>query len=66
MTNAKTWKAPIVTQVEPLKVFYKAEDYHKDYFKHHPSAPYCQAIIAPKVEKIEEKFALKIKLPQQR
>jgi peptide-methionine (S)-S-oxide reductase len=66
LTNAKTWKAPIVTQVEPLKAFYKAEDYHKDYFKRHQSAPYCQAIIAPKVEKIEEKFALKIKLPQQR
>lgn len=64
LNNKKTWHSPIVTQVEPLKTFYKAEDYHREYYKNHQSAPYCRAIIAPKVEKIQEKFALKIKIPQ--
>lgn len=64
LTNAKTLKAPIVTQVEPLRAFYKAEDYHKEYYKRHPSSPYCQAVITPKIDKIETKFALKLKIPK--
>jgi len=46
----------IVTSVEPLVQFYKAEDYHQQYFEHHKDAPYCQLIIAPKVEKVQTKF----------
>jgi peptide-methionine (S)-S-oxide reductase len=65
LANSKKWKAPIVTQVKQLRAFYKAEDYHREYYKRHPSAPYCQAVIAPKIEKIEEKFALKIRIPKQ-
>ncbi len=47
---------PIVTTVEPLEDFYKAEDYHQKYYENHQDAPYCQLIIAPKVDKIEQKF----------
>jgi peptide-methionine (S)-S-oxide reductase len=47
---------PIVTSVEPLVEFYKAEDYHQKYYENHKDAGYCQLIIAPKVEKIEQKF----------
>ncbi|MDE2071633.1 MAG: peptide-methionine (S)-S-oxide reductase MsrA [Patescibacteria group bacterium] len=47
---------PIVTTVEPLARFYKAEDYHQKYFANHPYAGYCQLIIAPKVEKVQSKF----------
>ncbi len=47
---------PIVTRVEELGMFYKAEDYHKNYYEKNKSAGYCQLVIAPKVEKIEEKF----------
>jgi len=47
---------PIVTRIEPLEAFYPAEDYHKKYFKTHRDAPYCQLIIEPKVEKVQEKF----------
>ncbi|MGA2524584.1 MAG: peptide-methionine (S)-S-oxide reductase MsrA [Candidatus Bathyarchaeia archaeon] len=36
------WDKPIVTRVEPLKEFYMAETYHKDYYKKHPREPYCQ------------------------
>ena len=57
------WDAPIVTQIEPLKVFYKAETYHKDYYKKHPSQPYCQQVIAPKIAKLQHQFLDKLKVP---
>jgi len=56
------WNSPIVTQVEPLKVFYKAETYHKDYYKKHPNQPYCQAVIAPKLAKLQHRFLSKLKV----
>jgi peptide-methionine (S)-S-oxide reductase len=49
------FKHPIVTEIVPLKKFYKAEDYHQQYFDNNSSAPYCQAVIAPKLEKLEKK-----------
>lgn len=57
------WDKPIVTEVVPLTVFYKAETYHKDYYKKHPKEPYCQAVIAPKLAKLQERFLGKIKVP---
>jgi peptide-methionine (S)-S-oxide reductase len=57
------WDHPIVTSLEPLKHFYKAETYHKDYYKKHPKEPYCQAVIAPKVAKLQARFIDKIKVP---
>ncbi len=57
------WDKPIVTAVEPLKAFYKAETYHKDYYKKHPKEPYCQVVIAPKIIKLQRRFADKIKAP---
>jgi peptide-methionine (S)-S-oxide reductase len=47
----------IVTEVAPLANYFPAEDYHKNYFENHKDAPYCQLVIAPKVEKIEGKFS---------
>jgi peptide-methionine (S)-S-oxide reductase len=49
--------APVVTEVEPLDVFYPAENYHKDYFARNPENPYCQLVINPKLEKVQKKFA---------
>jgi peptide-methionine (S)-S-oxide reductase len=46
----------IVTEVLPLEKFYPAEDFHKDYFAQNPQAGYCQLVIAPKVEKVGQKF----------
>ena len=57
------WNAPIVTQVEPLKAFYKAETYHKDYYKKHPNQPYCQQVITPKLAKLQQRFLGKLKVP---
>lgn len=48
---------PIVTEVEPLTQVYAAETYHKDYFTNHTSAPYCQLVINPKLDKVKERFA---------
>lgn len=46
---------PITTEVVPLKEFYPAEDYHQDYFKKNPNAPYCAFVIAPKLQKFLKK-----------
>jgi peptide-methionine (S)-S-oxide reductase len=47
----------VITQIVPLTKFYKAEDYHQNYFKTNTSAPYCQLIIEPKIEKVRKRFA---------
>ena len=46
---------PIVTEIVPLKKFFSAEDYHQGYFDAHGHEPYCQMVIAPKLEKLEHK-----------
>jgi len=48
---------PVVTEIKPLTEFYPAEDYHKQYYLKNKNQPYCQLIIEPKVEKLQEKFA---------
>ena len=47
----------VVTQVIPLGTFFPAESYHNNYFNENKSAPYCQLIIEPKVEKVRKRFA---------
>ena len=61
IAEEKIWDAPIVTQIEPLKAFYRAEDYHKDYYEKHLNQPYCRLIIAPKVVKLREHYRTKLK-----
>jgi peptide-methionine (S)-S-oxide reductase len=55
------WKDAIVTEVTPFTTFYRAEDYHFDYYKHHPDQPYCRFVIAPEIAKFREKFASELK-----
>ena len=57
----KLWEKPIVTELRPFSVFYPAEDYHQEYFKHHPYQGYCVAVIAPKVAKFRHKYIEKLK-----
>jgi peptide-methionine (S)-S-oxide reductase len=45
---------PIVTEIAPLKKFYPAEDYHQKYYDNNTDAPYCQVVIAPKLNKLEK------------
>jgi peptide-methionine (S)-S-oxide reductase len=56
LKNDKKNPKPIVTEIEPLDKFYKAEDYHQKYFSSNPSQSYCQLIISPKIRKFREKF----------
>lgn len=51
----------IVTDVIPTEIFYKAEDYHQDYFANNPYGGYCQAVVRPKVDKVKEEFSDKLK-----
>jgi peptide-methionine (S)-S-oxide reductase len=48
---------PIVTEVVPFTKFYPAEDYHQNYYAQNQNQGYCQVIIAPKLQKVQEKFA---------
>lgn len=50
MDASGVYRQPIVTEIKPLEKFYPAEDYHHDYFAQNPNQPYCQAVIAPKVQ----------------
>jgi len=61
LTENKTFPNPIVTTVEPFRVFYPAEEYHQKYYERNREAAYSQYVIAPKVEKLEKKFGDKIK-----
>jgi peptide-methionine (S)-S-oxide reductase len=55
------WDRPIVTEVAPLPVFYKAEDYHQEYYRTNPMQGYCQAVVGPKVAKFRKQFAALLK-----
>ena len=61
LTAEKTWDDPIVTEVLPLKEFFPAEEYHRDYFRLHPDQAYCRAVIAPKVAKARKAYFEKLK-----
>jgi peptide-methionine (S)-S-oxide reductase len=52
----KNFTQPIVTEIVPLKKFYKGEAYHQNYYRSNPSQGYCRAVIRPKVEKFEQKL----------
>jgi len=51
----------IVTEVEPLDTFYEAEERHQDYYQRNPGLPYCQAVIEPKLKKLRQKHAAKLR-----
>src|SRR5690606_22110446 len=56
LTEEGIFEDPIVTAVSPASTFYKAEDYHKNYFNRNPNQPYCAAVIKPKVDKFIKAF----------
>jgi peptide-methionine (S)-S-oxide reductase len=57
LNTSKAYDKPVVTEVKPLSIFYPAESYQQDYYKHHADQPYCQIVIAPKLEKLQKRFA---------
>lgn len=54
LTTAQAYTKPIVTEILPVQRFYKAEAYHQDYYNANGEAPYCQFVIAPKIDKLEK------------
>jgi len=61
LNAAKAYKGKIVTQLAPYTIFYKAEDYHQDYFAMHGEEPYCKYVIQPELDKFKEVFKNKLK-----
>ncbi|MBL7766052.1 MAG: peptide-methionine (S)-S-oxide reductase MsrA [Chitinophagaceae bacterium] len=61
LNEEKTYDRPVVTEISPLTVFYKAENYHQDYYNQNASQGYCQYVIAPKLEKFKKVFKDKLK-----
>lgn len=61
LTNENVFDSPIVTEVTPASTFYKAEQYHQNYFNDNPNKSYCAFVIQPKLNKFAKEFADKIK-----
>ena len=61
LNEARVFTDPIVTTLEPLEAFYPAEEYHQDYAARNPSQPYIVYVAQPKVDKLRENFAEKLK-----
>jgi peptide-methionine (S)-S-oxide reductase len=61
LDNSGAFDRPIVTEITPFSVFYKAEDYHQNYFNLNGNAPYCSYVIQPKIEKFKKVFKDKLK-----
>ncbi len=57
----KVFDDPIVTQISKASKFYKAEDYHLNYYKQNPNQPYCEVVINPKLQKFRKNFKDKLK-----
>lgn len=57
LDDAKTFKNPVVTTLEPLAEFYPAEDYHQKFYANNPYQPYCQYTIPPKLNKLHKQFS---------
>lgn len=61
LNDENAFGKPVVTEVSPYTVFYKAEDYHQNYYNENGSQPYCSMVIAPKLDKFRKVFADKMK-----
>lgn len=56
LSASGTWADPIVTEITPAGTFYKAEDYHQNYYERNGAQPYCAFVVRPKVEKFRKQF----------
>jgi len=61
ITESRTYRSPIVTEVEPLANYSTAEAYHQDYFLNNPNQGYCAFVVGPKVEKFQKTFVARVK-----
>ncbi|MDV7188391.1 peptide-methionine (S)-S-oxide reductase MsrA [Lutibacter sp. TH_r2] len=61
LTEAEVFDTPIVTEITAASTFYKAENYHQNYYNNNKFQGYCTAVINPKLKKFREKFKEKLK-----
>lgn len=61
LEKSGAYAKPVVTEISPFTVFYKADDYHQNYFNQNGEQPYCQFVVAPKVEKFRKVFKEKLR-----
>jgi len=61
LDKSGAWEKPIITEISSLPVFYKAENYHQDYYNNNKNQGYCQYVIQPKLEKFRKVFSAKLK-----
>jgi peptide-methionine (S)-S-oxide reductase len=61
VSKSGVWDGSIVTELQPFKAFYQAEDYHQDYYRKNPLQPYCLLVIRPKVAKLRKKYVEMLK-----
>jgi peptide methionine sulfoxide reductase msrA/msrB len=61
LNDSKVYDSKIVTTLEPITKFYKAKEYHQNYYQNNKNQPYCQMVIQPKIEKFEKIFKDRLK-----
>ncbi len=61
LNEEKAFNGPVVTEISPYTKFYKAEDYHQNYYNENGSQPYCMFVVKPKLEKFQKVFKDKLK-----
>lgn len=61
LNDEHAFEKPVVTEITAFKYFYKAEDYHQNYYNENSNKPYCQLVIKPKLEIFEKVFNLKVR-----
>ncbi|HQE13365.1 MAG TPA: peptide-methionine (S)-S-oxide reductase, partial [Flavipsychrobacter sp.] len=61
LNQEKAFATDVVTEITPFSKFYKAEDYHQNYYNENGMAPYCMMVIRPKMDKFKKVFKQKLK-----
>jgi len=59
LNASAVWGAPVVTRIEPFKNFYPAEEYHQNYYNRNAEQPYCNVVVAPKLDKFRKQYLKK-------
>jgi peptide-methionine (S)-S-oxide reductase len=59
--NSRLWNSPLLTELTPFSIYYRAEDYHQEYYKTNPEQMYCRLLISPKITKFREHYRAKLK-----
>ena len=66
LKNTGKYRKPIVTSVEKFKAFYPSEEYHHNYYNRNGSAPYCRAVISPKLQKFRHSYGAQLRISQEK